>query len=369
MNKFFILFVCLVLHCNAHLNAQENEEPTHQIPKFKRLSLGFHVGDLIAHHPFMQVYQEQTIKAITLSLENDVVLDWSHAYSGISRGLEFHHTNLGSQNLLGTATHVAYFLKTNLFQRKSDIQTYKSRLSLKLGGGLGALSKRFHPEENFLNVVIGTRLNLAITSEFACRFNFGKRAVLVPFIKFTHYSNAAFRKPNLGLNLITGGIYAEFKKEKDIPPPFHSSKVRSRSKLNVFLLGGLNELKSNAGVFPNTTIGINYTHFNTAFKYGFFVDFQSNAAYRNADFLDLEKNAHLRASFGSILGLQFGRSSLNAEIGIYFRNKIPGLTPYYERIYFDHAVSDKLSIRFGIKAHGTVAETFELGITKNLLAK
>ncbi len=134
-------------------------------------------------------------------------------------------------------------------------------------------------------------------------------------------------------------------------------------------MAGLSELRGRQGIHPNMTLGLNYLKSNGTYNYGAFLDFQINTAFKNAEFLELEKNEHFRFGLGFSGGLKFGKSSLNIDLGIYMLNKIPDLLPFYQRVYFKHCISDLISVRIGLKAHAAQAETLELGITKSFKTK
>ena len=359
--------VLLILHCNAKLLSQDDFKLAEDELSSHTFSVAFHAGNLIPHYEFMEVYNEKTIKAFTLSAEKRIDDLWASNFKNFQRGIEIHHTSLGSKSVLGNATHALVYMRLGVLSGYKKDSLSSARGSIKLGGGLGLLTQRFDLETNHLNAVIGTHLNISMTAELSYRFKLKKKFCISPSIKFTHYSNAAFKKPNLGINLITVGVsfqnsVSNYAVQSETRKPFSKNK-----SLNAIMLLGFNSARILSKTYPNATVGVSYIKTKSKINYGGLLDVQFNQAYKNSEELNLDKSESWRASIGVLGGLQFGKSSLTADLGFYLRNQIPDLTPYYERLYFNHDVFNGLSLRVGIKAHGTVAETLEFGLTKTLV--
>ena len=101
---------------------------------------------------------------------------------------------------LGDVTAVYPFINYPLITHN------ESQLTLKVGAGLGWLSKTFHPIENHYNLSIGSRLNAAINLSFEYRQQFGNSLMSVASLGLTHFSNGATKSPNYGLNTISGAL-------------------------------------------------------------------------------------------------------------------------------------------------------------------
>ena len=79
----------------------------------------------------------------------------------------------------------------------------RSRGTFKLGVGLGYLTNKFDPKENYHNYAIGSHLNAAINLSFEYRQRIAERLTWVSSIGLTHFSNGATRSPNMGINIFS----------------------------------------------------------------------------------------------------------------------------------------------------------------------
>ena len=124
--------------------------------------------------------------------------EWEAAYNYPYIGLSFYHSGLGGFEEIGKGYALYPFINYPLLFGDRHM------LSLKLGAGLGYLTRKFDHTENHYNFSIGSNLNAAVNISFEYRFKINKTVTSVASFGLTHFSNGATKSPNYGLNIFSG---------------------------------------------------------------------------------------------------------------------------------------------------------------------
>jgi len=110
---------------------------------------------------------------------------------GVALGLvNFHHPKLG-QLLYG----ISYLEKPFTLRRTSGLR-------LRLGGGLSWTTRPYDPETNFQNAALSSRVNYTMRGELSWAQRLSDAWGLKTGLMVSHFSNAAFKVPNLGINVV-----------------------------------------------------------------------------------------------------------------------------------------------------------------------
>ncbi len=112
-------------------------------------------------------------------------------------GLAFVYTNYGIDSIYGRAFSLIPNLEIPIIKGK------KLEWTLKAGFGAGYITKRYSrfPDWDTLNTAIGSRMNNNSYFVTDVRYHINKHWDVQAGFNFTHLSNAAFRQPNLGINM------------------------------------------------------------------------------------------------------------------------------------------------------------------------
>lgn len=102
--------------------------------------------------------------------------------------------SVGNNQILGTYWGAYGFIEFPF------VKTKRFEFLGKLGSGLGYTAKVFDYDENPKNVAMSTHVNALICIGLKSHFNFGRNKLTFG-IDMTHFSNGAFKVPNLGVNL------------------------------------------------------------------------------------------------------------------------------------------------------------------------
>lgn len=154
------------------------------------------VGILLAHHEIMAHLANSLSYAGELSfyIHSKGSENWQKAYRYPTYGVTLFGASLGNDSILGKSIGVFPFIEFPFFRRQHFL------FSGRLGAGLGYISKRYDKDFNPKNVAMSSAINALITFGLKTTYQF-KSNELSFGIDMTHLSNAAFKMPNLGINL------------------------------------------------------------------------------------------------------------------------------------------------------------------------
>ena len=133
------------------------------ISKFRReqkaafnIGIRGHYGFIIPHRVGMENLIQGHVKAGEISMEKQTSGNktWQKTWKYPIVGLCFYGADLANRKELGYSLAVFPYLKF------SPINQNRFRLSIRVGGGLGYVTKRFDTESNYKNVLIGSHANI-----------------------------------------------------------------------------------------------------------------------------------------------------------------------------------------------------------------
>ena len=124
---------------------------------------------------------------------------WEVLHNYPSIGLSFYYSGFGNDSIsaeLGKVFALYPFINFPITPSES------SKLTFKLGVGIGYLTNKFDPKENYHNYAIGSHVNAAVNLSFEYRQRIFERLTWVTSAGLTHFSNGATRAPNMGINIL-----------------------------------------------------------------------------------------------------------------------------------------------------------------------
>ncbi len=119
---------------------------------------------------------------------------WHQKYNYPTIGATLIGLSVGNKEILGN------FFGSYAFIEFPFIKTKRYQLTGKLGNGLGYGTKIYDPITNPKNSVVSTHLNALVCFGLQNRWTFDK-SHFVFGIDMTHFSNGAFKVPNIGINM------------------------------------------------------------------------------------------------------------------------------------------------------------------------
>jgi hypothetical protein len=164
-----------------------------------RVGANYHVGFMIPEYSNLTYLVNKPIQSISLTVSKKTTgkTDWEQIYKHPEFGLTFLYTTLGNKSVHGNEVVLYPYFTFNIISSKRFI------LNNQLGIGLGYVTRKFDPITNYMNVAVGSHLNLHFHLSLGLSYDITERIRLQTGLTFDHFSNANLSEPNLGLNWTT----------------------------------------------------------------------------------------------------------------------------------------------------------------------
>lgn len=290
---------------------------------------------------------------------------WAGGYNNARSGLSLQYLDMGNPQELGSAIAINYVFSCNLNKGANP-------LSLLVGGGPALLSKRFDTENNSKNIAIGSRLNASLLIEMEKKWGIGEHLIGLG-LGINHFSNAAFKAPNLGVNIptITLGFYP------------HQNRISNSTNEKLSLTPGYWVIVLDAGAKEQPTAGgpkffngslelrrtfkSSSNHFFEALVYGS-INTSIKSSYENStniitgEQLEMPSNPNLQ--YGPAIGyrISFGTSQLFLQQGYYLKSEQLGVGNLFHRLGFSQFIGKNLVLGLVLKSHFAKAEYLGLSL-------
>ena len=354
-----ILFFLLVL---PGLSAQEKVE--HGITA--RGGYGF----LIAHTKNMQNLVKDHTTSFELRYEARKYNEesWRNDFNFPYMGASFLFYDFGNSEEIG----YGYVLLANLgFPLIKGNENFE--LIMHAGVGPGIISRPFDQQENHKNIAVGSQYNSCVNMLLESRFKLGSRMSVNAGIGMTHFSNGAFRMPNLGLNLPYASLGVNYKlNEVEKPERIKERSSTKRFRLNTVFSYSMKDIypPDPDEFFPvfNLSTTVDYKYNNKFFVIGGIDIFQNTANIRIAENRGKEitfaENFQLGTSIG--FGVDLNKVEFYLQKGIYAVSATSLHGPFYHRLGVRYHVK-QFNFTYTVKSHWGRADNFEFGIGYRIL--
>ncbi len=329
----------------------------------------FKPGFLIGHRAVMgHLVQDHSYAGeLTYVFRTNGQRNWHQSYKYPEIGITAYAGSVGNREVLGNFFGLYSFIGIP-FVAKPHF-----RFNGKLGCGLGYGTKQYNEVENPKNVAISTPVNALICLGVDARYYF-KRNWVSFGIDMTHFSNGAFKVPNIGLNLpyVSVGYGHYFRKSEELAEPSEVIMPRRR------ILLGATGILSAKEVFP--TSGKRYpvyalslharTFLNPKTGWEFSLDFiskQAIMAYRP----EIPKTQAEIFQVGTFLGylLPLDRFHFVLGMGYYVKDRFQPEDAFYHRIGVRYYLKNGIQFNMVLKSHWARADYVEWGIGYSLNVK
>ena len=357
INRLFIALAIFFLG-DFHVNSQLSES-------FTGIQGSVKYGYLLPHRSTMEHLVQGHSAAVELGVtyQMDGSRSWHHDFNLPSVSFVLNYMDFGNRDVLGSGigsqitTYLPYFRKNGW--------SFGSRL----GAGIGVSSKKFNQKENAKNNAIGSHLNALVTFGFKLEKQFLKNSLALE-LNMTHFSNGAYKLPNLGLNLPFLGIQfshylenLEYRKPKELDlPVVHAELARWSwhtqlivSTKQIYPTGG-----SNYGVLSLTNFAQYLIGSKSAIEGGIDLIYNQSIVREVPGDYGAEKNFQTGAYLGYILKVH--KVDFLVGMGRYIYNPLRPNGDWYHKLGTRIQLSEKISANIMIKAHWAKADYFEYGI-------
>lgn len=331
-------------------------------------------GFLIVHHKKMEHLAQEHTLGYELSFGKCTwgLKKWEQLYNYPEFGFSALRTSLGSKEFSGSANAIYPFMNFTL----AESPVFK--FNIRCGTGIAYLTKKFDRQENYKNIAIGSKINCIISMACEMRIKLRSNIQFCTGFGVNHFSNGAYKTPNLGLNIAHS--YASlvwFSESPDFSKVKYDLKRQRLSKMeySVGLYGGVKEIYPAGGKkFPCASLTTDITRiFNAKHNLSVGLDFFYNAAHFETQYRKdtLFNNQWKATSSGIHLGhtLKFKRFSFNYQIGTYLHISESSDGIIYNRIGFKYRMTDNWYVNLSLKTHLGKADFIEPGIGYILFKK
>ena len=355
---FFLLFTVLV-------NSQT------ETIRHNNIQTDFFFGRPIEHDKKLKDAIDGNSYGVLLSYNtiNTKNTTFNKLYNYPERGFSFLYQNFNSDVLgevFGGYRHYNYNLKN----------TSNSSLKLISGFGLGYATESYNAVTNPNNHAIGSKL-LASAYLKLQFFQFLKKERLSvnTGVSLIHFSNIAFKNPNLGINTVNLNLGFNYLLEpikfRPLKEEIAINELDKKLHFNLILRGGYNEsLEIDSGVFPFYTVT-----FYASKSINKFSDFTFGTDYFKSEFLKNHiKNKNLEegksynendfARVGIFVGYELIQNNFSfvSQIGYTVYYPFPYVSRVYERFGLKYKLGKHLFSEVTMKINLFRAEALEIGL-------
>ena len=288
-------------------------------------------------------------------LERDWQKYWEPAYFGLSLSIY----DLDQPDILGNAFGLkAFFARDYLPNNKSQ------DLLFSVGTGFCLTPTIYDENNNPLNSLISRKVNLLMSIALDYRIHFDKHWSLLFGIGIDHFSNAATRFPNIGVNIphAKAGITYRLNPQEQEASEYEWPEFKKSS----YWFPILSFARKSAGQeFENNdwaySLVLQYVHhYHPRHAVIGSVDYTYNNTIRKI--LD-DRNAN-QSRIGLAAGwqLNFGKTDFFLQLGYYIYRPEEIDEPIYHRFGLKQQIYRRTYITASLKSHYFRADVWELGI-------
>jgi hypothetical protein len=352
--RYIFAFLLIILISSAYSQEKKN-----------LLSINAHYGFILVHRDNMGhlVKGHTPMLELNYSRKTSGEKDWQSLYNSPEYGLSLIYSDLANPEQLGFSSALFPYINFPLNRKKH------MNLHLKVGTGIGYISKVFDYRENHKNIAVSSHLNGVVNLQLSNRIQLHPSLLLHNGIAFTHYSNGAYKMPNLGLNQVTlhsGFIYnfgqnVNFIRREKINPTkkYRFSFIGTTGWKELFGAGGpkysIYTLRGSGEKFisPKSSVG-------TGLDFSFNNSMERRLA---ADSLVLENPfQYLQQGINMAYALNIDELSFYMNFGVYLHNAAKKDGLFYNRIGVKYHIKNNLLFNVSLKSHFGIADHFEWGI-------
>jgi len=351
LKKIILLILLLVV---KNLYSQTNKIQPYG------MNLQLHYGFIYDHAHTMSGIVNSYIHSAQIELSSHQLFLKQSNKSLIDFGTGIYYSELGNNQILGHSMAIYQYTGFPLF-RKSFFP-----MRFKIASGIAYLNKTYSPTLNPYEASISSHLNVFVQLNFLKKIIDNQSKKISLGFSLTHYSNGAFKMPNLGINLVTLNSNLSFglgNKEKT------KKIILDSIKNSRFYITPSVGWKQHQATGPNTfmvcDISVEYSVFkNPSHHLMLGTDFFYDPSWQDVIALNDSNQREHDYNQGFHLGynLQYNKLIYLVNIGIYTLAKNEVWHATYHRIGFRYLLSNHLFFNFTLESYWANAENIEWGL-------
>jgi hypothetical protein len=357
--KIYILFLLLSISISAQNSSF-----------FKSVESDFFIGKNIEHDKSLHnAIQGNSYGLLFLfNNYNNKKTEFNKLYNDPEKGFSLLYLNYNSTILgeaIGAYRHYTY-----------NLNPKHKNLKLTTGFGLGYANKPYNVISNNQNFALGSHLLVtAFLKLNYFQYFLNKNIAFSSGISLVHFSNIAFKNPNLGINTVSLHVGIKYQNSTTVEKPLEeyllTSEKPSKWNYNIMVRTGYNEsLVIDSGLFPfytftfygskylnsYSTITLGTDYFNSKFLKEYI---KSEAISKGKSY-----NPNDYSRVGIFIGHELTQNhfAIISQIGYYIYYPFPYVSRIYERFGFKYKLRKHLFSEVTLKANLFRAEGLEIGL-------
>ena len=317
------------------------------------------MGQLQAHVPMFE---------INFNIPTKGEKTWHQLYRYPTMGIAYVYANLGNPEVMGTANAFMPYLRLPIIKTKYFEWNYRIAL------GISYLSKHFDRIDNTQNIAIGSAFNVAANVLFDFHFKLSEKFILSTGIGFSHFSNANFQTPNLGINIpsISIGAYYQLGAIKPVITTADSLIKIPSAKIHTLIIGSFS-LKAiyppGSSIYPAYTLSIETSYqINKRRRIGVGSDWMYDQSLLPRASIDttysgaLNNSLNFKAGINIFEALVISKLQVSIQMGVYILRKYNEGQDFYHRFGFRYNINKHLVANLSLRTHFAKADCIEWGM-------
>lgn len=323
-----------------------------------------HYGFMVPHTDYIKFLSTKHFPSYELNFGKQALgkYYWQQQYNNPQSGIIYFYSYLGNERL-GNCHGLLYYINWSLWRKQHHWFAFR------FATGLGYLSKTYHYLDNHKNIMISSHLNAAFNLMFNYQVRCSKKIYSTFGVGLTHFSNGAYKAPNLGVNIGSAsvGILYRF---RDIPISYDKIQKPEYDKhLNIKVFGafGIKEIVPPLGKkYVAYSVYSDFLKpYSFRYKAGLGLDLFYNTSHaefmrrRNRSFKDYEL---LKPGVHATHEMLISKLSFIFQTGFYLYAKENSDGKIYSRLGLQYPVYKNLLLNLSLKSHFAKADYIEYGI-------
>jgi hypothetical protein len=296
--------------------------------------------------------------------------NWTRQYRAPRLGICFTYLNLGNPEISGEAFGILPYAEFKIVDRP------RQEFNVRVSSGIGYLTRIWDLETNLLNKAVGSHLNANMRLHLIYHWMILPKLELSATLGITHFSNANYKMPNLGLNSVEAGIGIGYhlkgkpKESKAFVPDSLSKKRRHEIRFS-----GASKV---TGLVYSKRVFVSELSYRYSFRGEQKIRFHGGIdLFHDRGFLYRDNPANVTENPGIknsvetalVLGGEFLLGSLHiiTEGGLYMYSPKWNKGPVYQRLGFKYEIGRHWAASITLKTHFARADYIEWGIGYTIL--
>lgn len=368
----FLFALCSWLAASAQVQVNYEDTATKDtVAHAVGVGVRMHGGYLLPHRPIVKGLVKGHISVLELEVNfgNNCTAWWQMDGRCPEVGASLFLWRLGNPEVLGNIVSIAPFLAIPVARTK------RLRLDWRGSVGLGYFTKPFDRVSNFTNIAIGSRVNAYMAVSAMANYQLSRKLRLTSSVGFHHFSNGAWKMPNLGINLPTAafGLTATLGTRTRFRHAAILLLGQAQHEWNVWGAAGLKEINPpGSPKYSAVTLGVQRVYglsnvWGLVAAANVYHDYSIPA--RVLDDFEARGTLADRASLALLGGIAFrlDKLSIHGHIGwlALAKHRLEG--SLVNRLALRYRVQQHWSANISLKSHKAKADYLEAGIVYHIL--